>query len=342
MPTGPRRPPRCCSSASPRRSKRHPTAGSWTGTTTASSARSCSIGRTRSSGSTSPTAAPCGACCGARSAARSAARSCGTATGSRCGSRSRATPSSGGFCARIAASVRNGRPRLDGRNVVRVQDVDTWLQSIQATESTSGSSNGQRPPEDAAVRRDVEPVPRGVEHPVGIVLGDRDREARRQSAARFAPRRAAVAREHERRAALDDARRPSRPPGRGDDARQGDVGTLRRGHFGAVAEQRLRLDVDEEDSRDGADGGDHAGSRRREGPRRRAVRCVPPRPARRRARAPRGRRQRTCRPRRSGRRRPARAATYVPFTVAPRGAVRDDELAARRRRRRRPPPPRRA
>jgi adenylate kinase family enzyme len=33
-------------------------------------------------------------------------------------------------------------PRLEGRNVVRVIDADAWLQSIQATESMSGSSNG--------------------------------------------------------------------------------------------------------------------------------------------------------------------------------------------------------
>jgi adenylate kinase family enzyme len=33
-------------------------------------------------------------------------------------------------------------PRLEGRNVVRVTDSDAWLQSIQATESMSGSSNG--------------------------------------------------------------------------------------------------------------------------------------------------------------------------------------------------------
>ena len=32
--------------------------------------------------------------------------------------------------------------RLEGRNVVRVTDVDAWLQSIQASESMSGSSNG--------------------------------------------------------------------------------------------------------------------------------------------------------------------------------------------------------
>ena len=32
--------------------------------------------------------------------------------------------------------------RLEGRNVLRVTDVDAWLQSIQPTESTSGSSNG--------------------------------------------------------------------------------------------------------------------------------------------------------------------------------------------------------
>ena len=31
-------------------------------------------------------------------------------------------------------------PRLEGRNVVRVTDADAWLQSIQATESMSGSS----------------------------------------------------------------------------------------------------------------------------------------------------------------------------------------------------------
>ncbi len=33
-------------------------------------------------------------------------------------------------------------PRLEGRNVVRVRDADAWLQSIQATDSMSGSSNG--------------------------------------------------------------------------------------------------------------------------------------------------------------------------------------------------------
>lgn len=32
--------------------------------------------------------------------------------------------------------------RLEGRNVVRVTDADAWLQSIQASESMSGSSNG--------------------------------------------------------------------------------------------------------------------------------------------------------------------------------------------------------
>jgi adenylate kinase family enzyme len=32
--------------------------------------------------------------------------------------------------------------RLEGRNVARVTDADAWLQSIQATESMSGSSNG--------------------------------------------------------------------------------------------------------------------------------------------------------------------------------------------------------
>jgi adenylate kinase family enzyme len=32
--------------------------------------------------------------------------------------------------------------RLEGRNVIRVTDADVWLQSIQATESMSGSSNG--------------------------------------------------------------------------------------------------------------------------------------------------------------------------------------------------------
>ena len=33
--------------------------------------------------------------------------------------------------------------RLEGRNVVRVTDVDAWLQSIQPIESMSGSSNGR-------------------------------------------------------------------------------------------------------------------------------------------------------------------------------------------------------
>jgi adenylate kinase family enzyme len=33
-------------------------------------------------------------------------------------------------------------PRFEGRNVVRVTDPEEWLQSIQATESMSGSSNG--------------------------------------------------------------------------------------------------------------------------------------------------------------------------------------------------------
>ena len=32
-------------------------------------------------------------------------------------------------------------PRFEGRNVVRVTDVDAWLQSIQATDSMSGSSS---------------------------------------------------------------------------------------------------------------------------------------------------------------------------------------------------------
>jgi adenylate kinase family enzyme len=40
-----------------------------------------------------------------------------------------------GFAARWAG-------RLEGRRVVRVADVDAWLQSIQPTESMSGSSNG--------------------------------------------------------------------------------------------------------------------------------------------------------------------------------------------------------
>ena len=33
------------------------------------------------------------------------------------------------------------KPRLEGRNVVRVQDADAWLQSIQATAEMSGSSS---------------------------------------------------------------------------------------------------------------------------------------------------------------------------------------------------------
>ena len=33
-------------------------------------------------------------------------------------------------------------PRFEGRNVVRVTDSEEWLQSIQASESMSGSSNG--------------------------------------------------------------------------------------------------------------------------------------------------------------------------------------------------------
>ena len=33
-------------------------------------------------------------------------------------------------------------PRLEGRHVVRVTDADAWLQSIQASEPMSGSSNG--------------------------------------------------------------------------------------------------------------------------------------------------------------------------------------------------------
>jgi hypothetical protein len=33
-------------------------------------------------------------------------------------------------------------PRFEGRNVVRVADSEEWLQSIQAIESMSGSSNG--------------------------------------------------------------------------------------------------------------------------------------------------------------------------------------------------------
>ena len=37
---------------------------------------------------------------------------------------------------------RRWAPRLEGRNVVRVTDAGAWLQSIQATESMSGSSNG--------------------------------------------------------------------------------------------------------------------------------------------------------------------------------------------------------
>ena len=40
-----------------------------------------------------------------------------------------------GFAARWAS-------RLESRNVVRVTDADAWLQSIQATVSMSGSSNG--------------------------------------------------------------------------------------------------------------------------------------------------------------------------------------------------------
>ncbi|HEU5243346.1 MAG TPA: AAA family ATPase [Gaiellaceae bacterium] len=33
--------------------------------------------------------------------------------------------------------------RLEGRNVIRVTDAEAWLQSIQATESMSGNSNGR-------------------------------------------------------------------------------------------------------------------------------------------------------------------------------------------------------
>ena len=78
-----------------------------------------------------------------------------------------------------------------------------------------GQLGRERAPEAAAVGGEVEPVPGGVEHPVRVGRVDRDVEARRQPAARLAPGRAAVARDQQRRPAVDErddgrAARPTR------------------------------------------------------------------------------------------------------------------------------------
>jgi hypothetical protein len=75
-------------------------------------------------------------------------------------------------------------------------------------------------PEDAAVRRHVEAVSRGVDDDVRVVLRDRDGEARRQAAAGLAPRDAGVVRDDERRLAVDDGDDRRADRGRSDDARQ--------------------------------------------------------------------------------------------------------------------------
>src|SRR5690348_4868784 len=115
----------------------------------------------------------------------------------------------------------------------------------------------QRPPEHAAVRRDEEAVARRVEHPVRVVLRDCDGETGREPAAGLAPRRAAVARDRERRAPLDDADDRRAGARRRDDTRQVDVWDLDLRQLGARPERHFVLDVDEDDAVHGADGGDH-------------------------------------------------------------------------------------
>jgi trans-2,3-dihydro-3-hydroxyanthranilate isomerase len=115
----------------------------------------------------------------------------------------------------------------------------------------------ERTPEDAAVHREVEPVARGIEHPVGIVVGDCDREPGEEAAAVLVPRRAAVPRDRERGPAFDD-RDDRRPVLRSrDDTGQPDLGRLGFGHALAGAENRLLLDVEKHDAVDRANGGDH-------------------------------------------------------------------------------------
>src|SRR5581483_8585280 len=100
----------------------------------------------------------------------------------------------------------------------------------------------------------VEAVPRGEEHPVGVVLRDGDREACRQPAAGLGPRGAVVVRDRERRPAVDDRDdRRAGPRGR-DDARKVDVGCVDLGQLGPLCERDLLLDVDEHDALDRLDG----------------------------------------------------------------------------------------
>ena len=68
--------------------------------------------------------------------------SSGTGTASHCATRWVGSPSSGGCSAGTVASAQRWAGRLEGRNVVRVTEVERFLQSIQPIESMSGSSNG--------------------------------------------------------------------------------------------------------------------------------------------------------------------------------------------------------
>ena len=216
---------------------------------------------------------------------------------------------------------------------------------LSATRRDLGQLARERRPEDAAVAREVEPVPRRVDDRVRVVVGDRDGASRRQPASRLPPGRAGVVRDEQRRLRVDDRddrRARARPRRR----RRGRFSTGSGAGSNASAESdRAVLEIDREARRRPSRRARSRPQQRRDD-RRRAPRRADRREAG--VRVRRCTRSRTRRPRRSGRASSGCAvtcsATPPQYTVDAARAVRDEDLAdaERQRRRRAPPPPRRA
>ena len=101
-------------------------------------------------------------------------------------------------------------------------------------------------PEEASVLGDEEPRLGGVQHGVGIVLVDRDRDSRGEPAAGLAPRQPGIVGEQQRRPPVDDGDDPRAHTRGRDDERQRHLDVLRDRQVLVRQLRFLALEVDPE------------------------------------------------------------------------------------------------
>ena len=108
--------------------------------------------------------------------------------------------------------------------------------------SSGGRLRQKRPPSSETKSRDS----RGVQHGVGIVLVDRDRDSRGEPAAGLAPRQPGIVREQQRRPPVDDGDDPRAHTCGRDDERQRHLDVLRDRRVVVRQLRFLALEVDPE------------------------------------------------------------------------------------------------